>query len=422
MTRRNRFAVTFLVAALGFNAPGIIAYGQVEQGSPSIALPAREGAKTSESRSVSLVRGTLLAPKAFRAAAAKVQPSMVRIEGFGGIAAGVDGGGYQAPGAGPTTGVIISPDGYIVTSTFNFLRKPPIITVVMPDGRRHVATLLGRDETRKLCVLKVNGASNLPVPTFAPRGELKVGQWAVALGIGFGAADPALSAGIISATSRISGKAVQTDANLSPANYGGPLVDLDGRVIGICVPLSPQSPGQSSAAREAAGAEWYDSGIGFAVSLDGLDDELVALKEGKILERGFLGVQAAAEGDPPTGAVIKEVVPDSPAAKAGLQPKDKILAIGEVTILDVTHLAAVLAGYLAGDKLEISIEREGERKTVTAELMKAPVDLPKPPMPTPPMPGAPPPSDDNRPDDKKPNDQQPNQKRASEKNPAEPPM
>lgn len=105
----------------------------------SVVTPARSAEPTTPV----LVRGTLLAPKAFRAAAAKVRPALVRIEGFGGIAAGTDGGGYQSPGEGPTTGVVLSSDGYIVTSTFNFLRKPPIITVVMPDGRRHVAKLLG---------------------------------------------------------------------------------------------------------------------------------------------------------------------------------------------------------------------------------------------------------------------------------------
>src|SRR5262249_41731663 len=132
-------------------------------------------------------------------------------------------------------------DGYIITSTFNFLKRPPVITVVFPDGKRHVAKLLGRDDTRKLCLLKVDGVQSLPVPEFVPRSELKVGQWAVAVGVGYGDGSPALSAGIISAASRISGKAVQTDANTSPANYGGPLVDLDGRVIGVCVPLSPGS-------------------------------------------------------------------------------------------------------------------------------------------------------------------------------------
>jgi serine protease Do len=329
-----------------------------------------------------LVRGTLLAPKAFRAAAARVQPGLVRIEGLGGIAPGVDGGGYQAPGEGPTTGVVISPDGYIVTSTFNFLRKPPIITVIGPDGQRRVAELLGRDETRKLCLLKVSGDVEWQVPALAPRSELQVGQWAVAVGFGFGASEPSLSAGIISATSRISQRAVQTDANLSPANYGGPLVDLEGRVIGICVPLSPQSK------TEAAGAEWYDSGIGFAVPLDGLENAIAAMKAGKTLQPGFLGVQTVPFGDPPSGAEIKQVVPDSPAAKAGLAAGDQILRIGETEILDGAHLSTVIGRYYAGDKIAVVVKRGEEEKSLEAELAVPPP--PPKPMPMPmaiPMPG-----------------------------------
>lgn len=310
-----------------------------------------------------------------------MQPSLVRIEGFGGIAAGVDGGGYQAPGEGPTTGVALSSDGYIITSTFNFLRKPPIVTVVTPDGRRHVAKLLGRDETRKICLLKVDGV-NLSPPTFASHDQHKVGQWVVAMGIGFGDPRPALSAGIISATNRVSGKAIQTDANLSPANYGGPLIDLEGRVVGICVPLSPQSQ------EEAAGAEWYDSGIGFAIPLGGLDSVIAAMKEGQTLRAGFLGVEAEPYGEPPTGAAVKEVLPDSPAAKAGFAAGDKILAIGDAPILDVAHLQVVVGRYLEGDKVTLTVQRGEERLTLEAVLAAAPPKA-KPMPATAPMPGAP---------------------------------
>jgi serine protease Do len=329
----------------------------------------------------SLTRGTLLAPKAFRAAAAKVQPSLVRIEGFGGLAAGVAGGGYQAPGEGPTTGLILSSDGHIVTSTFNFIRKPPVITVVLPSGERRIARLLGRDETRRIYLLKVDGVSDLPVPEFAPRGDLKVGQWVVAIGIGFGGTQPALSSGIISATSRISGKAVQTDANTSPANYGGPLVDLDGRVIGICAPLSP------GAKSDAAGSEWYDSGIGFAVSLDGLDKVVERLKAGETLKAGFLGIQVEpagkpAEGQFESGVVIKEVVPDSPAAKAGLQAGDKLISIGGVEIADPAHLLTLVGRYHSGDKVELVLKRGEESKTLEATLADVPPPMPMmPPVP-----------------------------------------
>ncbi|MCE9526466.1 MAG: PDZ domain-containing protein [Planctomycetales bacterium] len=326
-----------------------------------------------------LLRGTLLAPKAFRAAAKKIQSSLVTIEGFGGLAAGSgQTKGIHAPGEGPTTGLVISSDGYIVTSTFNFIRKPPIIAVRLPSGERKIARLLGRDETRRICLLKVDGVNGLAVPEMAPREELAVGQWAVALGIGYGDAEPALTAGIISATSRIGAKAVQTDANLSPANYGGPLIDLDGRVIGICVPLSPG--GQ----QEGAGSEWYDSGIGFAVPLTGLDKVIAAMKEGKTLQKGFLGVQSQPTGTPPTGASIVSVVPDSPAAKAGLVKDDKLLKLDDTEIIDVTHLSSVIARYVAGDKVELTYQRGEEKKTVTIELAVAPPPAP-PVKPMPPM-------------------------------------
>lgn len=325
------------------------------------------------------LRGTLLAPKAFRAAGEKVLPSLVTIEGFGGLAAGSGiGKGIHAPGEGPTTGLLISSDGYVLTSTYNFLRKPPVITVRFADGQRKVAKLLGRDETRKLCVLKVDGVSNLPVPEFAPREEAFVGQWVVALGIGFGDDEPAITAGIISATSRISAKAIQTDANLSPANYGGPLVDLDGRVVGICVPLSPGGK------QEGAGAEWYDSGIGFAVPMGGNEKVIEAMKEGKTLQHPFLGVQTASSGSPPLGAIVQEVLANSPAANAGLQKGDDIVAVDGTQIIDTGHLSIVIGQYVAGDKVEVAVLRGEEELTVTAELAVAPA---QPPMPNPFRPG-----------------------------------
>jgi serine protease Do len=333
-----------------------------------------------------IIRGTLLAPKAFRAAADKVLPSLVTIEGFGGLAAGSGiGKGIHAPGEGPTTGVVISEDGYILTSTYNFLRKPPVITVRFADGQRKVAKLLGRDETCKLCVLKVAGISGLAVPEFAPRDEAFVGQWVVALGIGFGDAEPSLTAGIISATSRISSKAIQTDANLSPANYGGPLVDLDGRIVGICVPLSPGGK------QEGAGAEWYDSGIGFAVPIAGNEKIIESMKEQKTLAYPFLGVETKADGMPLIGAIVQKVLPDSPAAKAGLQRGDDIVSVGGTRIIDPGHLAIVIGRYVAGDQVEVVVLRGAEELTLTAELAVVPAQAaPMPnrfrPSETPPMP------------------------------------
>jgi serine protease Do len=318
-----------------------------------------------------VVRGNLLAPKAFRAAAAKIRPSVVTIETFGGLSSGAS--KTFKPGEGPTTGVILSADGYIVTSTFNFLSKPPVITVIFADNKRRVAKLMGRDETRKICLLKVDDVTDLPVPEMVKRSEIQVGQWAVALGVGFGDSEPSLSAGIISATSRISGKAVQTDANLSPANYGGPLLDLEGRMLGVCVPLSPGSNDT------AAGAEWYDSGIGFAVPLVEIDSIIAAMKEGKTLRRGYLGIQAAPYGEPPSGVMVKAVTPGFSAEKAGLKAEDKILRLAGDAVLDVTHLGVLVNKHLFGDTIQVDLQRGEEKLTLNVTLGEMPPP-PKPPM------------------------------------------
>lgn len=341
--------------------------------------------------------GYLAANKAFRAAAQKVMPSIVTIETFGGLggkaARGKRSAGISKPGDGPTTGVIISPDGYIITSTYNFLRRPSVITVVLQDGTQYVAKQLGSDETRKICLLKIDGVDDLPVPEYVAPSELKVGQWAISVGIGYGDSQPAISAGIISALDRVFGRAIQTDANISPANYGGPLLDVEGRMIGLCVPLSPMS------ADLTAGSEWYDSGIGFAVPLHGAEERIAAMREGETIKPGRMGIQPkpvrAAEGSDAHGAEIAKVVPDSPAAKANLQNGDIITAVGDRQVLDSVHLRTLLGRYVAGNEIKLRIKRGAEEFVVPVTL-EAGEEIMAGPMPPQPIanPAEPKPADD----------------------------
>src|SRR5262249_17576063 len=158
-----------------------------------------------------------------------------------------------------------------------------VFVTVPGSNQRLVAKTICTDETRMLTLLKIDVPS-LPVPTAVPKKEMHIGQWAIALGRALDPnldRPPSLSVGIISALERIWGKAVQTDAKVSPLNYGGPLIDVDGRVYGVLVPASPFSEG------DTAGVEWYDSGIGFAVPLEDIFAVLPRMKQGKDLRRGF---------------------------------------------------------------------------------------------------------------------------------------
>lgn len=308
------------------------------------------------------LKGLMLTPKAFRIAAAKVQPALVTIESFGGTST-VAGriGGIRQQGEGNTTGVMISPDSYVITSSFNFIEQPPVITVITSDGVRRVARLKGRDDTRRICLLKIEGVSDMAVPELISPDEIVVGQWAVSMGFGYGDKNPALSMGIISAKNRIGGRAIQTDANISPANYGGPLLDIEGRVIGICVPMSANSQSLAS------GVEWYDSGIGFCIPLKGSEGLIERMKKGTHIKRAFLGVQTE-EIEDRDGIRVVSVVPDTAAAKAELKVDDIILKLDDTEIPNLAELRTKLAKLYAGDKVELTYERDDEKKTIKVEL------------------------------------------------------
>ena len=316
--------------------------------------------------------GYRLTPEALRHATAQAAPYLVTIDTVGGISLGQRTkkqkqrvGGLANPGEGPTTGMIVSSDGLIVTSTFNFIRKPRIITVRLPDGTQHVAELLGRDETRKICLLKIDNVSDLPTVSFTPPDRLRIGQWAISMGVGYGGDEPAVSLGIISALNRAGGRAVQTDANISPANYGGPLLDIEGNVIGICVPLNPRAKGTG------AGSEWYDSGIGFAVSLHELDHVIKRMAAGETLKAGLLGVVPSpklTDG----GVELHQIAPGSPAAKAGLKKGDRITRVNGQEVTTAAEMRLALGRFLAGDKLTLTWQREGQELTAKVTLATGP--------------------------------------------------
>jgi serine protease Do len=298
-----------------------------------------------------------LEERSFREASALAAPSLVRIETVGGL----DVVGSLLASSGPTTGVVVGADGWIVTSSFNFANKPTSILVTSADGRRHPATIVGSDDARMLTLLKIESSGLTPLAA-APQDQIEVGHWAIALGQTFDQPFPNVSVGLVSAVGRVWGRAIQTDAKVSPANYGGALVDIAGRGMGILVPLSPQETS------ETAGVEWYDSGIGFAIPLEDVYAVLDRLKSGETLKPGLMGAGFADRSPIAGEPVVTRVRPGSPADQAGLQEDDTIIEAAGQPVARVPHLRHILGRQYAGDQLPLKVRRGDETLDVTLTL------------------------------------------------------
>jgi serine protease Do len=294
---------------------------------------------------------------AIKAAVEKVAPSVVQIRTVGGL----DSVERTALADGPTTGLVISPDGYILSSAFNFAQQPASIVVMFADGKQSPAELIATDHSRMIVLLKATNASDLPVPTMAPVAEVHPGQWAIAIGRAYRTDRANVTVGVISALNRMYGRAIQTDADVSLANYGGPLIDIRGRVLGLVVPMAPR--GQN----ELAGAEWYDSGIGFAVPLGPLADRIAQMKKGHDLRTGLLGIGLLPKNPHSSAAELASVRPDSPAGQAGLKKGDRITEINGKPIKTQTDLRFALGAAYAGDPVRVVAMRDKDRveKTIT---------------------------------------------------------
>ena len=170
--------------------------------------------------------------------------------------------------------------------------------------------------------------------------------------------------------------------SLSPANYGGPLCSVHGRVIGLSVPMG-QRPG------ELAGVELYDSGVGFAIPKDRLDEIVAVLKTGRSLYRGWLGINLDTTAG---GVVIRNIADPSPMREAGVVPGDRILAVNGQHVKHFQHLVKALYMIPAGEEVELHMQREEQEFTVAVRLarnielgplpeLEAPDDLSSPATP-----------------------------------------
>ena len=311
--------------------------------------------------------------KTVRAIRDKVSPSVVAIEVVrkadpegrtGGGQAGTDVDYYNRP-SGPATGTIFSADGYILTCAFNVSGDVQRVTVLMADGRRHEAKLLGRDAKLDVALLKID-AKDLPTLARAKLEDARQGDFVCVVGRAPDPAAPTVNLGILSALGRQAGTAVQTDAEVNYGNVGGPLVNLQGELVGVVAHVRPRAPwGQSG-------------GVAFATKLAEIDKVLEELKKGtqeiaKAVKGPWIGIIEGGAREGVEGVVVEQILPNSPAEEAGLDYGDVILAIDGKPVKNSDGLRTELAKKPAGVERDIVILR----KSRNVKLKIKPIENPE---------------------------------------------
>ena len=269
------------------------------------------------------------------------------------------------PGSALGSGFIISSDGYILTNN-HVVDGADEVTVKLTDKRTFRAKVIGKDKTTDVAVIKIN-ASDLPTVKIGDPSQSKVGEWVVAIGSPYGF-DNTVTSGIISAKSRVMSDDaatpfIQTDVPVNPGNSGGPLFNLKGEVIGINSMIYSRTGGFQ--------------GLSFAIPIDEamhVKDQLV--KTGTV-SRGRIGVgiepvsQDAAKQlglDTPRGALVGSVDPQGPAAAAGIQNGDVILALDGQPVTDATELPSRVMQLSPGADVPVEIWRNGASRKLTLTI------------------------------------------------------
>ncbi|MCY0965943.1 DegQ family serine endoprotease [Parathalassolituus penaei] len=259
------------------------------------------------------------------------------------------------------SGFIVSKDGYILTNN-HVIKDADEIVVRLNDRRELEATVIGADESTDLAVLKVD-AKDLPTVKLGDSDALEVGEWVVAIGSPFGF-DYSVTAGIVSAKGRSLPNEnyvpfIQTDVAINPGNSGGPLFNLDGKVVGINSQIYTRSGGFM--------------GVSFAIPINVAMDVAEQLKASGKVSRGWLGVviqevnKDLAESfglDKAAGALVAQVVPGSPAEKAGIRNGDIITRFNGQDVTMSSDLPHLVGRVKPNDKATIDLVRNGKRKQV----------------------------------------------------------
>ena len=264
----------------------------------------------------------------------------------------------ETMGAG--SGFIIDPSGLIVTNN-HVVGHASKIVVLLTDGTRLPARLIGSDELTDVALIKVSASGPLPFVAWGDSREVEVGDWIIAAGNPFGLGG-SVTAGIISARGRDlqSGpfdNFLQIDAPINPGNSGGPIFNMDGQVIAISTAIVSPSGGSV--------------GIGFATPSELISPIVNQLRGGGRIERGWLGVSVE---DTKAGVSIAGVERTSPAGRAGLRQGDTILAVNGERIESSRSLIRSIAAVVPGRDVSLSIRRQGRDMDISVTVGRRPAE------------------------------------------------
>ena len=272
------------------------------------------------------------------------------------------------------SGFIISADGYLLTNN-HVVEDADEITVSLGDRREYKAEVIGADERSDVALLKIE-AENLPVLKIGRSKDLRVGEWVVAIGSPFQLRF-SVTSGIVSAKGRSIPNGsdstyvpfIQTDVAINPGNSGGPLFNLEGEVIGINSQIYTRSGGYM--------------GVSFSIPIDYAMDVADQLKENGYVARGWLGVSIqeitselaeALDMDVPKGALISQIVEDSPAEKSGLKEEDVILFFDGEEIFYSSDLPLTVGAIRPDSEVNAMVLRDGKKKTIKVTVGELPKD------------------------------------------------
>ena len=298
----------------------------------------------------------------------QVQESVVTLE----TSVTARGGVFEGAGS----GVVLSADGLILTNA-HVIRGSEDVTVRTFDGASHSATLVGSEPASDLAVIRVEGVDDMVPAELGSSSALVVGEPVIAIGNALNlGGQPSVTTGIVSALNRTIespdradpplSDLIQTDAAINPGNSGGPLVDSTGAVVGINTAIIQDS-----------------QNIGFAISIDSARPIVEELQQGNgeitpdsprlgvttlPVDRVPEAVREQFEIETDEGAFVDDVLPGSGADEAGLRPGDVIVAIDGEEIASNERLGEIIRGHEPGDSIELTVERNGEQQTLTAEI------------------------------------------------------